>query len=297
MDEQPQSLDLFREKLRRAKYNNEWFFSVVDCVEVLTGSPNPRNYWNMLKARLRAEGAQATLDEVVVLRLQSKDGKLRETDCANRQTILRLLQSISSPNAEPFKIALAALAEEQLILIEDHDTAVQRIRLHYRGLNRPEDWIDQRLTTLIVRNGLTDEWEWRGAHEGPEFALLTNVIHTGAFGLSVAEHRTLKDLPRGEDLRDHMSNLELATIGFAEAVTTTLHQDRNSQGMAELERDAREGGEAGGEARQIAERTLGRPVVTSANFLASQPSKRQVRGKKQKPEPSSQPPLFESSGE
>ncbi len=189
-------------------------------------------------------------------------------------------------------MALAALAEEQLILIEDHDTAVQRIRLHYRGLNRAEDWIDQRITTIIVRNGLTDEWEWRGAHEGPEFALLTNLIHTETFGLSVADHRTLKQLPKGEDLRDHMSNLELATIGFAEAVTTTLHQDRNSQGLADLEHDAREGGQAGGEARKIAEKALKRPVVTSTNFLADQPQKRQVRGKKKPSLP--QPPLLES---
>jgi DNA-damage-inducible protein D len=267
---------------------------VVDSIEVLTNSPNPSGYWRVVKDRLKKEGAAATLDEIVPLRLQGRDGKLRETDCASRQTILRLIQSIPSPHAERFKVALAALAEEQLILVEDHDTVVQRLKLHYRALHRQEDWIDQRINVLVIRNGMTDEWEWRGAHEGPEFALLTNLIHTEAFGLSVADHRTLKGLPKNEDLRDHMSYMELATIGFAEALTTTLHQDRNSQGMAELARDAREGGEAGGRARQIAEQALGRPVVTSENFLASQPPKRQVRGKKQKQDPAAQPPLLES---
>ncbi len=292
MSEQGQELDFFREKLRRAKYHDEWFFSVVDCIEVLTRSPNPSGYWRVLKDRLKKEGAQDTLERIVPLRLQSRDGKLRETDCANRETILRLLQSVPSPHAEPFKVALAALAEEQLVLIEDHDVAEQRLRLYYRGLNYPEIWIDRRISVVIVRNALTDEWEWRGAHAGPEFALLTSLLHKGAFGLSVKAHRDLKGLPKGEDLRDHMSIAELGVTAFTESIAVSLHQERDSQGISELERDARDAGAAGAAARGVAEQALGHPVVTSENFLANRPH-RQMRGKKQKQEPL-QPPLLDA---
>lgn len=293
MDEQSPDLDLFRERLRRIEYNGEVFFSVVDCIEVLAGSPRPRKYWNDLKKRLKEEGAQATLDEIVPLRLQSKDGKLYETDCANRQTILRLIQSVSSPNAEPFKVALAALAEEHLVLIEDHQEAERRLRKFYRDRQMPEKWIEQRLKVVVVRNALTEEWLYCGAHTGEEFALLTNILHEGAFGLSVKAHRDLKGLPKGEDLRDHMSLPELGVTAFTESIALTLHQQRDSYGMSDLTKDASDAGEAGAAARRIAEQTLGQPVVTSNNFLANRPQ-RQVRGKRQKQEPSSQPPLLES---
>lgn len=290
-----QNLDLFREKLRRIEYNGEVYFSVVDCIEVLTGSTNPRNYWHMLKKRLKAEGALTTLDEIVPLRIQSsKDGKLYETDCANRQTILRLLQSIPSPNAEPFKVALAALAEEHLVLIEDHQEAERRLRKFYRDRQMPATWIEQRIKVVVVRNALTDEWLYCGARAGEEFALLTNILHEGTFGVTVKAHRNLKGLPKSEDLRDHMSIAELGLTAYTEGIALTLHEERNSYGMANLTRDAQDAGEAGNAARLAAEQTLGHPVITSQNYLANIPQRRQVRGKKQKPEPSSQPPLLES---
>lgn len=292
MDRQSQDLDLFRERLRRIDYNSEVYFSVVDCIELLTSSPRPRKYWNDLKTRLKEEGAQATLDEIVPLRLQSRDGKLYETDCANRQTILRLLQSISSPRAEPFKVALAALAEEHLVLIEDHQEAERRLRNLYRDRQMPETWIEQRIKVVVVRNALTDEWLYCGARTGEEFALLTNILHEGAFGLAVKVHRDLKGLPRDEDLRDHMSIPELGVTAFTESIALTLHQQRDSYGMDDLARDANDAGNAGAAARRIAEQTLGQPVVTSDNFLANRPQ-RQVRGKKaQKKISKGQPDLF-----
>jgi DNA-damage-inducible protein D len=293
MNKQSLDLNLFREKMRRMDYNGQVYFSVVDGIEWLTGSPNPRKYWSVLKGRLKAEGAQATLEEIIPFRLLSKDGKLHETDCATRQTFLRLLQSIPSKNAEPFKVGLAALAEEHLVLIEDHLEAERRLRKLYRDRQMPETWIEQRIKVIVVRNALTDEWLYCGAHAGEEFALLTNVLHEGAFGLPVQAHRDLKGLPKNEDLRDHMSIPELGVTAFTESIALTLHQQRDSYGMSDLTRDAREAGEAGAAARHIAEQTLGQPVVTSDNFLANHP-RRQVRGKKQKQAPSSQPPLLES---
>jgi hypothetical protein len=293
MAEQPQDLDLFREKLRRIEYHGEVYFSVVDCMEAL-GSPKPRQYWRKLKDRLEAEGAKATLDEIVPLRLQSRDGKLYETDCANRQTILRVIQSISSPRAEPFKVALAALAEEHLVLIEDHQEAERRLRKFYRDRQMPETWVEQRIKVVVVRNALTDEWLYCGARAGEEFALLTNILHEGAFGLPVQAHRDLKGLPKNEDLRDHMSIPELGVTAFTESIALTLHQQRDSYGMGDLARDALDAGKAGAAARRIAEQTLGQPVVTIENFLANRAPRRQVRGKKQKQDPDAQLPLLES---
>lgn len=249
--------------IRRIWHKGEWYYSIVDIVAALTQNEKPSIYWSKVKKRARAEGFAEGIEP---LKLKSADGKLRETDTANRETILRLIQSVPSPNAEPFRIWLAQVGEERFQEIEDPSLMLERMRQHYRKLNYPEEWIEQRIRNDIVRNDLTDEWRERGAKEGVQFAVLTNEIHEGTFEVSIQAHKTYKLLPSKTNLRDHMTVLELALLSLGEATAITLHQDRDTQGFEGLKKDSREAGTAAGRARKEIEQSVGHPVVSNQNF-------------------------------
>ncbi len=259
---------LEKRKLRRVWHKGEWYYSITDIIALLTDSPNPRQYWSTLKARAKAEeGFDEALVHVEQLRLQSQDHRFRLTDTANRQTLLRIIQSIPSPRAEPFRLWLAQMGEERFEEIENPEVALERVRAMYRAKGYDDAWIDARIRGDLIRNELTDEWLSRGAKQDTEFAILTNVITEGTFGLTIQLYKTYKLLPTRANLRDHMDPLELALISLSEATSVTFHRARDSQGFGELKRDAADAGKAGGRARKVIEEEIGRPVPTSDNYL------------------------------
>ena len=279
--------------VRRVWHDGEWYYSVVDLIGVLTDSPQPRMYWNRVKARAETEGFEDTLRQVIQLRLKSPDGKLRLTDTATRQTVLRIIQAIPSPRAEPVRLWLAKVGDERIEEIENPEAALNRVRQTYRAKGHDDLWIEERIKNDIIRNGLTDEWKDRGA-QGTDYSILTNVISEGTFGISVEAHKTYKLLPATTkmNLRDHMTYLELALSSLGEATAVTLHQSRESQGFGELHRDATEAGEVGGEARKSIEQRTGQPVVSSTNHLdkTKVEQKRRIQAKQQ-------PSLFDEAPE
>ncbi|HEX2913536.1 MAG TPA: Bro-N domain-containing protein [Chloroflexia bacterium] len=262
------SLSLFEQKpLRRIWHKEEWYYSVVDVIAVLTDSPNPRNYWNVLKSRLKKEGFDDTLVQIERLKLKSPDGRMRETDTANRQGLLRIIQSVPSPKAEPFRLWLAEVGEERFEEIENPEVALERMRATYRAKGYDDDWIEQRIKNDVIRNELTDEWKERGAKEGVEYAVLTNEIHQGTFELSVQAHKHYKLLPVKSNLRDHMTGVELALISLGEATATMFHRERDSKGFEKLKQDATDAGGAAGAARRALEERVGHSVVSQENYL------------------------------
>lgn len=266
-----QEIALFdKQQLRRIWHKGEWYYSIIDVVAFLTESKQPRQYWANLKKRVKTEGFDETLAQLETLRLKSPDGKLRETDTANRQTLLRLIQSIPSPKAEPFRLWLAEVGEQRFEEIEHPERALERIRETYRAKGYDAEWIEQRIKTDLIRNELTDEWKERGAKEGVQYAILTDEINKGTFALSIEAHKNYKLLPSKTNLRDHMTNVELALISLGEATATLLHRERDSQGFNALKQDSQEAGAAAGEARKVIETTVGHSVVSSQNFLAQQ---------------------------
>jgi len=287
----PQELSPFQPDIRRHWYGNEWYYSIVDIVGFLTDSKDPSSYWRTLKKRLiDSEGTQETFDQIQQFKLKSADGRFRLTDTANRQTVLRIIQSIPSPKAEPFKLWLAQVGEERFEEIEHPEQAIERVRQTYRAKGYSDAWIEERIKNDLIRNELTDEWKDRGAKEGAEFAILTNTIHEGTFEVSIQAHKKYKLLPAKAGLRDHMTPLELALTSLSVATAITLHQDRDSQGFTELKRDATDAGEAGGEARKVIEQRIGKPIVSSQNFLENTKRQQQKRIKRQQ-----QPSLFDES--
>ena len=264
--EEPTSPQLFgATDVRRMWYQDTWYYSIIGVVAVLTDSVNPNRYWNTLKSRLQSEGAEDILGQIVQLRLQARDNRFRLTDVAHRETLLRIIQSIPSPQAEPFKAWLAQVGEERFAEIEHPEIAFERIRQEYRNRGYDERWIEERLRADLIRNDLTTEWKERGASEGTQFAILTNTIHEGTFALSVAAHKSFKTLARRDNLRDHMSPIELALLSLGEATAIEIHRDRDSQGFSELKRDAQDAGATAGRARTVIEHDLGRPVVSAHN--------------------------------
>lgn len=264
--------------IRRVWHKGAWHYSVVDLIEAATDSPSPKKFWAALKTRMLAsEGFNE--EAIVQLKLKSAvDGRFRLTDTATRQTCLRILQSVSSPRVEPIRLWLAEVGEERIEALEDPEAAIQRVRAAYRAKGYADEWIEARLRSDLIRNELTDEWRERGAREGYDFAVLTNTISKGTFGLSIQAHKTYKLLPTRTNLRDHMNPLELALCSLGEATAVTLHRDRDSQGFVALKQDANDAGKVGGQARALVEKTIGKPVVSSENYLAqSQSKKRQIR--------------------
>ncbi|MBU4397793.1 MAG: Bro-N domain-containing protein, partial [Planctomycetes bacterium] len=245
----------------------QWFFSVVDIIAVLTDSDNPRNYWNMMKARERKESEVQLSTLCVQLKLTSSDGKSYKTDCVNIEAAFRLIQSIPSPKAEPFKRWLAKVGYERVREIENPELAQQRMRELYQQKGYPADWIEKRVRSIAVRDELADEWKQRGVQEQNEFAILTAEISKAAFGVTPSQYKKLKGLQR-ENLRDHMTDLELIFTMLGEAATTEIARNKDAQGFDPNKRAAQEGGTVAGSARRQLEAKSGRKVVTRQNYLA-----------------------------
>ena len=292
MSELSQGTQLFEQAvIRRVWHADEWYYSIVDIVRVLTNSQNPQAYWAKLKQRL-GEEEQATelLAAIVQLKLQAADHRFRLTDTTNRAALLRLIQSIPSPRAEPFKQWLAEVGDERIAEIEHPERAIERVRQTYRERGYDDAWIEARIRNDLTRNELTDEWQARGARQGREYAILTNTISDGTFGLSIQTHKTYKLLPKSTNLRDHMTTLELALISLGEATATVLHRNRESQGFPALEHDAQDAGIAAGRARREIEQATGQPAVSSSNHLAllkpgTPPSPTRILDPQEKPAP------------
>lgn len=253
-------------KIRKLIFNHEWWFSVVDIISVLTNSQNPSVYWRVLKKRLIDEGSNETVTKCNSFKMISTDGKMRLTDCANTKTLLRLVQSIPSSKVEPLKLWLAKVGQERIEEIEDPELAMDRAKFIYEKKGYSKDWIDKRIRGIAVRQNLTEEWQNRGAKIGLEYAILTNEIMSGTFNLKVEEYKKIKNLSE-ENLRDHMTDIELILTMLAEATTTKLHQDRNSAGFGNLIKDAKDGGSIAGRTRKDIEKTSGNKVISSKNYL------------------------------
>lgn len=241
----------------------EWYFSIVDVIAVLTESPDPNAYWRKLKQRLKAEGNE-TVTNCHGLKLLSKDGKRRKTDVASIEQLLRLIQSIPSKKAEPFKLWLARVGRERIEETIDPELSIERALETYARLGYPEDWINQRLQTIRARKELTDQWKAHGVEQGREYAILTDEITRAWSGMSTRQYKNLKGLKK-ENLRDNMSTLELALNMLAEATTTELTKVQNPEGLEENRKVSRQGGRIAGNARKEIEEETGRPVITSQN--------------------------------
>ena len=254
-------------KIRRCKYNNEWYYSVVDIIEAITESEKPRDYWYRLKKRLEEEELSELSTNCRRLKMLAKDGKMRETECANRETIFRIIQSVPSPNAEPFKLWFARLAEERILETIDPSLAIERARQTYLKKGYTEEWVNARIKGIPARNELTEEWKNRGITDTRDYSILTDEISKGTFGITTKKHKSIKSLTKNQNLRDNMSPMELVLTTLAEVTTTELHKTNDSQGMRALKTDAHDGGEIASITRKNIEKKLGKPVVTSDNAI------------------------------
>ena len=259
-------IKLFEQKQIRTHWdakNEEWYFSVVDIVEALTESPNPRKYWSVLKTRLKKEGSEVTTN-CSQLKMQAADGKFYKTDCMTTKNILRLVQSIPSPKAEPFKLWLAEVGNERLNEIADPEKAILRGADYYRAKGYTEGWINQRLQSIEMRKELTDEWKARGIEQEKDYAILTNEMTKAWSGLSVRDYKELKGLKK-EHLRDNMTNLELVPNMLAEVTTTAISRSRQPETFEESRGIAIEGGKVAGNARKDIERRTKTSVISPLN--------------------------------
>ena len=256
---------IYDETVRKAWYakKEEWYFSVIDVVQVLTSSDNPKNYWNMLKSRLKGEGNE-TYTSCVRLKMNAADGKMRKTDCATTEQLLRIIQAIPSPKAEPFKQWLAQVGAERLDEIADPEKAVNRAVSYYQRKGYSEAWITQRMRSIEIRKEMTDEWKRAGVSTPPEYAALTNVLTHTWSGKSVQEYKALKGLKK-ENLRDNMTNTELVLNQLAEISTTELSRSINPKGYSETENVTAAGGTVAANARKELEGLLGRSIISSLN--------------------------------
>lgn len=254
-------------KIRRSKYNNEWYYSVVDIIEAITESEKPRDYWYRLKKRLEEEELSELSTNCRRLKMLAKDGKMRETECANRETIFRIIQSVPSPNAEPFKLWFARLAEERILETIDPSLAIERARQTYLKKGYTEEWVNARIKGIPARNELTEEWKNRGITDTRDYSILTDEISKGTFGITTKKHKNIKNLTKNQNLRDNMSPMELVLTTLAEVTTTELHKTNDSKGMRALKTDAHDGGEIASITRKNIEKKLGKPVVTSDNAI------------------------------
>ncbi|MBS3175823.1 phage antirepressor protein [Candidatus Woesearchaeota archaeon] len=265
--EQHDKLVVFEDKkIRRIWHNDEWYFSVVDVIGALTESADPRNYWKVLKHRLPEEGSNETVTNCNQLKLVAEDGKLRETDCANTKNMFRIIQSIPSPKAEPFKLWLARVGYDRIQEIENPELAQARMKEIYKAKGYSGDWIEKRVRGIAVRDELTDEWDKRGVKENKEYAILTNEISKATFGKTVDEYKAFKGLKR-QNLRDHMNDLELIFTMLGEASTTKIARGKNALGFTENKAAASKGGKIAGDARRKLEVESNENVVTPENYL------------------------------
>ena len=256
---------LFEQKeIRRTWQDEKWYFSVVDVVSVLTDSVDGRKYWNKLKQRLSAEGNE-TVTNCHQFKMRAADGKMRLTDCADTEQLLRIIQSIPSPKAEPFKRWLAAIGAERIREISDPEIAAQRAQELYRKKGYPDDWIALRARGIATRAELTEEWKKRGVETQSDYAILTADISKATFGMTPAEYKRLKGL-KNENLRDHMTTLELLFTELGEAATKEIARNTDAQGMPENRDAAQRGGKIAGDARRNLEAQTGRRVATGENY-------------------------------
>ncbi len=255
----------FNDKIRKVwhKQQEEWYFSIIDVCQVLAESTNPKNYWNMLKARLRNEGNE-TYTNCVRLKMRAADGKMRLTDCANTEQLLRIIQSIPSKKAEPFKQWLAMVGKERLDEIADPEKAMDRAVSYYKAKGYSDAWITQRLRSIEIRKEMTDEWQRSGIKTHKEFAALTNILTHAWSGKTVQQYKQFKGLHK-ENLRDNMTNTELAFNLLAEVSTTELSKNANPKGFSQSKEIAKTGGNIAGNARKELEKQLGRSVISPTN--------------------------------
>ena len=269
------NIKLFQNKKIRSSWNDEkeqWYFSVVDVVEALTDSPNPRQYWRKMKDRDLKE--YETYPFWVQLKLTAPDGKKRITDCANVKGLFRIIQSIPSPKAEPFKQWLAQVGYERIQEIENPELAQERMKELYEKKGYPKDWIDKRLRGIAIRQNLTDEWKKRGITEEKDYAILTAEISKATFGMTPSEYKEFKGLTKkSQNLRDHMDDLELIFTMLGERVTTEISEKEEPETFAESKKIAQRGGGVAGKAREATEKELGRSVSTPKNFLPNKKKK------------------------
>lgn len=267
------SVALFQKKeIRRGWHQGQWYFSVSDVVEALSDSRDVRQY--VKKMRSRDPELNVNWGTICTpLDLVSRDGKTRKENCAHTEAILRIIQSIPSPQAEPFKRWLARVGKERLDEIQNPELAMARMRSLYEQKGRPKDWIEKRMRGMAVRNDLTKEWEGRGVKESLEYAILTNDIMQGTFEMNVGEYKRYKGLKK-ENLRDHMNDIELILTMLGEATTTKLTRERDSKGMPHLRKDAKDGGDVAGKARRNIENLGGKKVSSRENFLKEEKKKK-----------------------
>lgn len=262
------AIKLFEQRQIRSIWSDEeekWFFSIVDVVGVLSDSENPNNYWKVLKNRLKKEGSQLVTD-CNQLKMESRDGKFYKTDVADTEQIFRLIQSIPSKKAEPFKLWLAQVGRERIDEIEDPELGFDRLMETYLKKGYSKEWVNQRLKSIEVRKELTDEWDKRGVKKGGEYAILTDEITKAWSGLSVKEYKNHKSLKK-ENLRDNMSNLELVLNMLAEATTTEISKEKKPKNFAENKKIANQGGTIAGNTRKEIEEKTGKKVVNKLNAI------------------------------
>jgi prophage antirepressor-like protein len=272
MDNDNQKIAVFKEQsIRRIWHNNEWWFSVIDVCAVLTGSVNAGAYWRKLKQRLKKEGSQIVTN-CHGLKLKAADGKKYKTDCANTEGLFRIIQSIPSPKAEPFKRWLASVGYERVQEIENPELAQERMKTLYEQKGYPKDWIDKRLRGMAIRQNLTDEWKERGIKQQKDYAILTAEISKATFGLTPGEYKKHKKIPAKSkaNLRDNMTDLELIFTMLGEKVTTEISQQEKPKTFSKNKQVAARGGKVAGNARKDTEKELGRSIISKENYLSSQ---------------------------
>lgn len=258
---------IFRhKKIRKVIFKNEWWFSVVDVIEALTDSNRPRVYWNAMKTRVKITDNFELSTICRQLKLLSKDGKKYLTDCSNTEGLFRIIQSISSPKAEPFKRWLAKVGYERVEEIDDPELAQKRARAIYKAKGYPDSWIERRMRGIAIREELTDQWKNHGVRLAKEYEILTAEISKATFGVTPSEYKKLKGLKR-QNLRDHMNDLELLFSQLGEAATTEITKVENPKGFKENKRTSEQGGRIAGEAREKLEKATKKSIVTSKNFL------------------------------
>lgn len=272
---------LFESKRVRSHWDSDaekWYFSVTDVVAILTESIDPLAYWRKLKERLKKEGSE-TVTSCHAFRMIAADGKMRITDCADTEILLRIIQSIPSPKAEPFKLWLAKVGYERMQEIADPEQSLDRARENWQKLGRSDKWIQQRMMGQETRNKLTDYWKEHGIEKSEEFALLTNIIHQEWTGVTVKEHKALKEL-KTQNLRDHMSEAELIFTALAELSTRNIAQSDQAEGLTENIEAGQRGGRIAKRAKEDFEHETGQKVIGSENFLPPQKKNKKLKDKK-----------------
>lgn len=273
-------LILFQSKeIRRIWYDDEWFYSVTDIIAALTESTNSRDYWYKMKIRVKEEDGFEPSTVCRQFKMEASDGKMRETDCSNTEGVFRIIQSIPSPKAEPFKKWLAKVGYERIQEIENPELAQERMKVIYEQKGYPKAWIDKRLRGMAIRQDLTDEWKERGIEHQKDYSILTAEISRATFGMTPSEYKKLKDIPGKSkaNLRDNMTDLELIFTMLGEKVTTEISQNEEPKGMPANKKVAKRGGGVAGKARKETEKELGRSVISKDNYLPKPEEKKKLK--------------------